>query len=428
MIPLVVITLLFALLAFGVPVGFAMGVSGVIGLYWVGGWGVVVGVLQTSPLSTVSSYDLVTIPMFLLMAEFVLTGGIADDLFSAASAWIGHIRGGLAMATALAGAGFAAICGTSTASAATLSSTTLPAMLRQGYDSKMAAGAVAISGTLAMLIPPSVALVVFGLLAQLNIGKLLVAGVVPGILITVTIVLTVYTLAVMNPKLAPLSPRVSTTEKIRLIKIIGPMLVLIMLVTGVIYTGMATPTEASALGAFGSFLITIWRRQSSIPLMRSAITRAAEGTCMIATILLGASLFGYFFTLTQVPQSIVAWIGALHTSRWTILVLLLAGYIVLGAFMDQIAILILTVQVVLPVILALKFDPIWFGVITIVTAEIGMVTPPVGLNCYVVARYANRPVGEVFLGIWPHFVAHLIAIAILLVFPSLTLWLPSQMR
>jgi tripartite ATP-independent transporter DctM subunit len=269
---------------------------------------------------------------------------------------------------------------------------------------------------------------VFGLLAQLNIGKLLVAGVIPGILITITIMLTVYTLVVMNPKLAPLSPKVPTAEKIRLVKIVGPMLVLIILVTGVIYTGVATPTEASALGAFGAFLITLGRRQSNILHMRSAITRAAGGTCMIATILLGASLFGYFFTLTQVPQSIVAWIGALHTSRWTILLLLLAGYIVLGAFMDQIAILILTVPIVLPIIHSLGFDPIWFGVITIVTAEIGMVTPPVGLNCFVVARYANRPVGEVFQGIWPHFVAHLIAIAILLAFPALTLWLPSKMR
>ena len=429
MISLTIIFLLFTLLAVGVPVGFAMAVSGTIGLYWVAGWDAVVGVLQTSPLSSVSSYELITIPMFLLMAEFVLISGVADDLFRAAAAWIGHIRGGLGMATALAGAGFGAICGTSTASAATLSSTSLPAMLKQGYEPRMAAGVVAISGTLAMLIPPSVALVVFGLLADVNIGKLLVGGVIPGALVTLTIMLTVYILAVQDPTRAPLSPRVSIADKIRLLKIVGPMVMLIMLVTGVIYTGVATPTEASALGAFGAFLIVIWRcGLQSRPLVLMALTRAAQGTCMIAMILLGASLFGYFFTLTHVTQTIVTWIGSLDTSRWIIIIVLLAGYIVLGAFMDQIAILVLTVPVVIPIIKSLGFDPIWFGVIKIVTAEVGMVTPPVGLNCFIVARYAKRPVSEVFWGIWPHFIAHLIAIGILVAFPDLILWLPSKMK
>jgi tripartite ATP-independent transporter DctM subunit len=429
MISLIIIILLFALLAAGVPVGFAMGVCGAIGLYEVAGWDALVGVLQTSPLSTVSSYELITIPMFLLMAEFVLISGIADDLFGAAAAWIGHIRGGLGMATALAGAAFGAICGTSTASAATLSSTSLPAMLKQGYEPRMAAGVVAISGTLAMLIPPSVALVVFGLLADVNIGKLLIGGVIPGALVTLTIMLTVYLLAVRDPTRAPLSPRILFADKIRLLKVVGPMIILIMLVTGVIYTGIATPTEASALGSFGAFLIVVWRcGLKSRTHVRIALTRAAQGTCMIAMILLGASLFGYFFTLTHVTQNIITWIGSLDTSRWIIIIVLLAGYIVLGAFMDQIAILVLTVPIVIPIIRSLGFDPIWFGVIKIVTAEVGMITPPIGLNCFIVARYANRPVTEVFWGVWPHFIAHLIVIGILVAFPDLILWLPSKMK
>lgn len=428
MISLFILSALFALLAAGVPVGFSMAVTGTIGLLYVGGADVMLGILQTAPLSTVSGYELITIPMFLLMAEFVLVSGIADDLFAAAAAWTGNVRGGLGMATALAGAGFGAICGTSTASAATLSATSLPAMIKQGYEPKLASGVVAISGTLAMLIPPSIALVVFGLLAEVNIGKLLVGGIIPGVLVTITIMLTVYVLASANPEHAPRSKSVSLSERVRLLKVIGPMVLLMLMVTGVIYTGIATPTEASAMGASGALFIVFWKRQASFASIRRAAARAAHGTCMIAMILLGANLFGYFFTLTHVTQDIVVWIGTMETSRWVVILLLLLMYIVLGAFMDQIAILVLTVPVVVPMVVALGFDPIWFGVIIIVTAEVGMVTPPVGLNCFVVARYANRPVAEVFRGTLPHVVAHFGAIGLLLIFPQLILWLPSLMR
>lgn len=428
MLTISILLLMFVLLALGVPVGFAMGVSGAIGLYFIGSWDMMLGVLQTVPLSTVSSYEMITIPMFLLMAELVLISGIADDLFKAAAAWVGHIRGGLGMATAIAGAGFGAICGTSTASAATLSATSLPAMLKHGYEPKMASGVVAISGTLAMLIPPSIVLIIFGLLAEANIGKLLIAGVIPGILVTITIISTVYALAVIKPSAAPVSPRVPIKEKIVLLKVIGPMLVLMMMVTGVIYTGVATPTEASALGAFGALLIAIYRRTATPALLLKAATRATQGTCMIAMILLGAYLFGYFFTLTRVTQDLVEWVAALQTSRWIVMIGILAVYVILGAFMDQIAILVLTVPIVMPLVVALGFDPIWFGVIVIVTAEVGLITPPMGLNCFVVAFYANRPVTEVFAGIWPHVFAHFIAIGLMLAFPQLILWLPSMMK
>lgn len=428
MLTISILVLLFALLALGVPVGFAMGASGAVGMYLIGSWDMLLGVLQTVPLSTVSSYELITIPMFLLMAELVLISGIADDLFRAAAAWVGHFRGGLGMATAMAGAGFGAICGTSTASAAVLSATSLPAMLEHGYEPKMACGVVAISGTLAMLIPPSVVLIIFGLLAEVNIGKLLIAGVIPGILVAITIMATVYVLAVRNPKAAPVSPRVALKEKIALLKVIGPMLVLMMMVTGVIYTGVATPTEASALGAFGALVIAIYRRTASPASILKAATHATQGTCMIAMILLGAYLFGYFFTLTLATQDLVQWVGSLHTSRWVIMIGIVAVYVILGAFMDQIAILVLTVPIVMPLVTALNFDPIWFGIIVVVTAEVGLLTPPMGLNCFVVAFYANRPVSEVFAGIWPHVFAHFIAIGLMFAFPQLILWLPSMMK
>jgi tripartite ATP-independent transporter DctM subunit len=423
----IVLTGLFGLLAIGMPVGFAMAISGSVGLYLVGGTAALIGILQTSSVSTVSSYELITIPMFLLLAEFVLVSGVAEDLFEAAAAWVGRVPGGLGMATALAGAGFGAICGSSAASAATLSSTSLPAMLKQGYEPRMAAGVVAISGTLAMLLPTSIALVLFGILADVSINKLLISGILPAALITATIMLTIYLLVWLEPSRAPIVPPVPLAARLKMLRIVGPMLFLFSGVTGVIYTGIATPTEASAVGAFGAFLIAATRRSLTRRNFGLVFWRAARSTCMISMILLGAHIFGYYLTLDQVPQNLVSWVGGLDVSRWVIIGLLLCGYIVLGSFMDQIAILVLTVPIVIPLIKSLGFDPIWFGVIKIVTAEIGMVTPPVGLNCYIVARYAERPVTEVFYGIWPHFVAHLVALGILVAFPAISLWLPSRM-
>jgi tripartite ATP-independent transporter DctM subunit len=220
---------------------------------------------------------------------------------------------------------------------------------------------------------------------------------------------------------------VPLAEKLRLLRAVGPMVTLFMLITGVIYSGVATPTEASAIGAVGAFLLAIWSGKVSIRDLVHAFQRAAIGTCMISMILVGASIFSYFFTMTRVTHNLVEWVGMLDVSRWVIIVLILSGYIVLGSFMDQIAILVLTIPVVLPLIKSLGFDPLWFGVVKIVTAEVGMITPPIGLNCFIVARYANRPVVEVFHGILPHFVAHLFAIAIFVAFPDVVLWLPSRM-
>lgn len=418
---------LFFLLAIGTPVGFAMIASGVLGLWLVGGMSMLSGILETAPLSTVGAYELITIPMFLLMAELVLLSGVADDLFRATAAWMGRVRGGLAMATALAGAGFGAICGTSTASAATLSATSLPAMLKQGYEPAMAGGVVAISGTLAMLIPPSVALVIFGLLAEVNIGALLIGGIIPGILVMLTIMATVYVLVLLDPSRAPPAKPVPWREKIAWLRVVGPMVVLFGAVTGVIYTGIATPTEASALGAAGALAIAAWYGKVTLPALVRVLRRSANGTCMIVMILLGAQIFGYFFTLTQVTQTLVGWVGALEVSRWLIIAIILCGYIVLGMFMDQIAILVLTVPIVLPLIKVLGFDPLWFGIIKIVTAEVGMITPPIGLNCFVVARYSGRPVQEIFRGSLPHFIAHIVIIAVLVAWPEIILWLPRKM-
>ncbi|MBI5720768.1 MAG: TRAP transporter large permease [Burkholderiales bacterium] len=420
--------LLLLLLAIGTPVGFALAIAGAAGLYALGGLRMLLGILDTAPLSAASSYELITVPMFLLMAEFVIISGVADDLFKAASAWVGRVRGGLGVATAFAGAGFGAISGSSTASAATLASTSIPAMLKAGYEPKLACGAVAISGTLAMLIPPSIALVLYGIIADVSIGRLLIGGVVPGLLVTLAIALTVMLLVWQDPSRAPRGRAYSWREKFSSLRVVWPMLVLFTGVTGVIYLGVATPTEASGIGAFGAFLIALLRGKAHFSATRHALLRAAQTTCMIIMIILGAHVFGYFFTLTQTTQQFVAAVGGWPVDRWLIMAAIILIYLVLGCFMDQVAILILTVPVMLPLIKALGFDPVWFGVLVVVTAEVGMVTPPVGLNVFVVARYTGRPLAEVFLGVAPHVVAHLLLILLFCLFPQLVLWLPQTMN
>ncbi len=428
MTPLLIVGLLFVLLAIGTPVGFALAVSGVAGLLTLAGTAATIGVIETTPFSVANSYELITIPMFILMAELVVASGIADGLFHAMSVWIGRVRGGLAVATALAGAGFGAISGSSTASAAALSATSIPAMMKAGYEPRFSCGVVAVSGTLAMLIPPSIALVLYGIIAEVPIADLLIGGVIPGILVTLAIVATVYVLLWRDPSLAPESRRYSLREKLTAVREVGPMLVLLFLVTGVIYLGVATPTEAAALGAFGALLLTAAMGRLSYKTLRAVLARSARATCMILMIVIGAHIFGFYLTLSQVTQNTVGFITGLDASPYVIMALIVLVYILLGCFMDQLAILILTVPIAVPAITALGFDPVWFGVLVVVTAEVGMITPPLGLNVFVVARYSGRPLEEIFAGIAPHVLAHLIVIAALIAWPSLVLWLPSTMN
>ncbi len=294
MITGLVVTLLIALMLLGIPLAFALGIAGMIGLLAAGGPILMVGILDATIRSAAGGYELITVPMFMLMAEFVVVSGVADKLFESGRVWVGRMPAGLGIATAWAGAGFGAISGSSTAAAATLASTTIPAMLKQGYEPKMACGVVSVSGTLAMLIPPSIAIVLYGIIADQSIGELLIAGIVPGLLVAVTISLTVLLLVWIDPTLAPPGQRYSMAEKIRSLKVVAPMVVLIMLVTGVIYLGVATPTEAAGLGAFGALAIAVWMKKMTWRALRAASIRAAQNSCMILMILLGARVFAYF--------------------------------------------------------------------------------------------------------------------------------------
>ncbi len=425
MIVAIVTLLLVLALALGLPVAFSLLVAGAAGLLLVGGPGMLIGIMESTPAASVSSYELITVPMFILMAEFMIVSRVADEMFEVIGRLVRRLPGGLAIATALSGAAFGAVSGSSTAAAATLSASSVPTMIRHGYEPKFAAGVVAISGTLAMLIPPSIALILYGFLSGVNIAALLIAGIVPGLLVTVVIIATVLFLVWRDPAIAPMAaadaaPRPWSFSALT-------FLLLFFSVTGVIYLGIATPTEASAIGAFGAFCIAAAKTGLSFPVLREATYKAARSTAMITLIVIGAHVFGYFLTLTQVPQQIVQQVGALDVPAWSILLCILLIYLVLGCFLDQLAILILTVPIILPLVLQLGYDPIWFGVIIIVMAEIGLVTPPVGINVFVVSRYSGVPMEAVFIGVTPHVIAHFAAIAILVMFPALVLWLPSTM-
>lgn len=425
---LLVTGLLCLMLLLRVPVAFAILVSACTGLWTVSGPGVLLGILETATVSSIASYEFVTVPMFLLMAEFVIVSGVADGIFRAAAAWVGRLPGGLAIATALAGAGFGAISGSSTAAAATLSATSIPAMLRENYEPRLAYGVVAISGTLAMLIPPSVAMVLYGLIADVSIGALFVGGVIPGALVALTIILTVLVIVWIDPSKAPPIRHYTGAERASAMKVAAPMVLLFFGVTGVIYSGIATPTEASAIGALGAFLIALLMRRLTPARTMHALQAAGRTTCMVLMVVMAAHVLAYFLVLTNVTDAIIAWVNSLGMPRWGVLLFIYAIYLVLGCFLDLAAILVLTIPIVLPLVKSLGYDPIWFGIVVIVLGEVGLVTPPVGLNVFVVARVTGQPVSEVFHGVTPHVIAHLFALAILTISPELVLWLPGTMR
>ncbi|WP_421955115.1 TRAP transporter large permease [Polaromonas sp.] len=423
----IVVVLLLALLAFGLPVAFSLGIAGAAGLLVFGGHDLLIGILSTAPASSVGSYEFMTIPMFLLMAEFMVASRISDSLFSAIAAWTGRLPGGLGVATALTGAAFGAISGSSTAAAATLSKSSIPSMINQGYEPRFAKGIVSISGTLAMLIPPSVAIIFYGLLSGTSVAKLLMAGIIPGALVTLVIVLTIWGLLWHNPTLAGKSRSHSWKEKFDSIKVAGPFCALFVLVTGMIYLGIATPVESSALGALGALLFTMASGRMTRSVFLSAVARTCATSAMIGLIVICAQMFGYFITVTETTQKLVQFVGNAGVSPYTVLAFLVLLYLVLGCFLDQLSILILTIPIVLPLVVKLGFDPVWFGILVILLAEVGMVTPPVGLNVFVVAKSTNSPVAEVFAGVWPHVVAHVLLIIVLIIFPQIILWLPNTM-
>ncbi len=420
------LSLLAFLMIVGVPVAFALALSGAVGLYFVGGINLAVGIIAATPLGSVNSYEWVMLPMFILMANFIMVSGVGDEMFDIAKTWVGRIPGGLAHATTITGAGFGAISGSSTASAATLASTTIPGMIKHGYNKELAAGVVAISGTLAMLIPPSGAMVIYALIADMSVVKLLIAGVVPGLLVTLTVILTILFLIWRNPDHGPRAESYTWMEKIKSLRKGWAFILLFTMVTVVIYTGVATPTEASALGALTAFFLA-WSRKVTLKQFYHAVVSTVETSCMLALIIVGAHLFVYFLTMTQAAQSLINLLASSGIPPLGILIGLLLMYLILGFFMELISMLILTIPIVVPLIEHLGYDPIWFAVLTIVMGEVGVLTPPLGMNAFVISSTTGMSIRTVFRGCWPHVIAHIFLIAVLVAFPALITWLPSTM-
>lgn len=422
-----VLLTMFVLLLARVPVAFAIGITAALGLVSHGGTPMLLGVFETTPHSAVASFSLTAIPLFILMAQLILHSGIAHDLFDAIRVLVGRVPAGLGIATTLAGAAFAAISGSSTAAAATLAATSNPQMRRMGYDPKLSGGLIAVVGTLAAMIPPSIILVFYAILAEESVGQVLVAGFLPGALVTATIILTTLIMVWRNPTLAPRAESHAWWEKLRGLTSVGPIAVLFLLVTGTIYFGVATPTEAAALGASGALVLTAARRRLSWSALWASGREAVTTSVMVLTIIMSAYLFGYFLTATQVTQRLVRFVAELPVAPTAVFGVIALLYLVLGFFLDQMAILALTVPVVLPVVTELGFDPIWFGVVVILLAEIGLVTPPLGLNVFVVARASGLPVGQVFRGVTPYVLALITLVVLVTAFPAIVTWVPDTM-
>lgn len=416
---------LFALMMLRVPIGIAMGIVGVGGFASVVGLGPAMSTLSMSPLRTATDFNLSLIPFFVLMGVLATRSGLSRELFRAGDAWFGFIKGGMAISTIGACGGFAAISGSSAATAATMTKIALPEMRRAGYPDEVAAGVIAAGGTLGILIPPSVILAVYGYMTEQDIGKLFIAGLIPGLL-----AILMYMVAVRLAYGHRLPDGRAFDLRKAIVSLSGVWAVMLLFLSIVvsIYFGLTTPTEAAAVGAFFTAVIGFARGRLTPRSLVSCLIEGLRTSVAIYTILIGAILFGYFLAVTQTPQKITAWLVAMELGSYGTLALILGLFLVLGCIMDGMAMVILLVPIVYPVVVGMGFDPIWFGILVVVTVELGLITPPVGMNVFVINSLARDiNLVKIFRGVLPFVAADVVRLIILVLFPALALWLPRTM-
>ena len=421
------IVVLIVLIFMRIWIGAAMLLVGALGYGYLAGWDYVLIVAGTEPYSDIAFYPITVIPLFILMGAMVSNTGVSSDLYNTAHKLVGQLRGGLAMATVGACAGFAAICGSSEATAATMGKVALPEMKRLNYDEKLATGSIAAGGTMGILIPPSMGFILYGILCDVPIGKLFMAGIIPGVLEAVFYIATVWFICRLNPRLGPPGPRTSLIEKILSLKNTWAMLALFVLVMGGIYMGVFTPTEAGAVGAFGAIVICFVGRKLTWANLRGSVVETAQTTAMIVFIIVGAFIFMRFLAVSRLPVQIGELVAGLPVAKMWILVAIIVMYIILGCFLDVYAAIILTVPIIFPVVLALGFDAIWFGVIMVRVMEMGLVTPPMGMNVFILSAVTDVPIGTIFRGVIPFIIADFCHVALLVAIPALSLYLPANM-
>jgi C4-dicarboxylate transporter DctM subunit len=423
---LVGIIILIVLFILGMPVGFAMAFVGFAGFSYLVSPSAGLNLLARDVFTNLSSYSLTVIPMFLLMGSIAFASGISTRLYAASHTLLGNVRGGLAMATIMACAGFAAICGSTSATAAAMGKVALPEMKKYGYADTLATGSVASAGSLGILIPPSTIFIVYGILTQQSIGSLFLAGIFPGILLTILFIIVVVVLCKRNPALAPAGQ--STTFKEKLVGISGvtEMLLLFFLVMGGLFAGWFSPVQAGAVGAAGALLIGIVRRNLSWQAFKEAIIETVKVTCEIMIIVTGAIILGHFIAVTTIPNMLSGWISGLGIPDVAVIAMIILMYLIGGLFMDSLAMITLTIPIIYPLVLAMGFDPIWFGVIIVLVTEMGVITPPVGINVYVIKGITKGiSLETIFKGIIPFLIAIIICVALLLAFPKIATFLPG---
>lgn len=427
---LLMIVLLLVLLSIGLPIAFSLGISGVICIYMVTGWNTTYGFLSTTPFNTSASWLYVVLPLFILMGMLSYSAGINQDAFTIANYWVGRIKGGLAMATIIACSIFGATSGSSIAAAATMGKLAIPEMRRYKYSMEIAAGCVAGGGTLSVMIPPSGILVIYGIITEESIGKLLIAGLLPGLLSAFIYMVGIYIWCSIKPNIAPSTDvRVSWRLRIASLKNGYGAVLIFGVVMGGIYTGIFTPTEAGAFGAGVALILLLMKSKSRFHSLREGLTETAKVTCMFFTIVICAHFFTLGLTVSGIPKALVTHLIGLNMHPKVILVMLLSVYLPLGMFLDTVSLLFLTLPILFPVVKALGFSGVWFGILVTKLIEVSLITPPLGLNVYVIKGILPEvEIGTIFRGCIPFLIMDILTLMILFFFPQIILWLPSTMR
>lgn len=418
--------ILFGLLFTSMPVAFAMIASGVIGFAMIVNPHAAFSMVMADLYETFSSYNLTVIPLFVMMGQVAFHAGISKRLFHTAYVWIGHLKGGLAMATVGACAGFGAICGSGPATAATMASVALPEMKRYGYADSLASGTIAAGGSLGMLIPPSVVFIVYALMTEQSIGDLFLAGILPGILIAGLFCLSIFIRCTRDKSLGPAGPKHSWRQRLLSLNGVIETLILFLLVMGGMFFGLFTPIEAAAIGAAGSFLIAFFQKELTFPKIKQILLETVRTSSMIFFIVAGAVIFGRFLAVSRIPFAAAQFFVSLPLPGWAIMVLIILFFLAAGCFIDALALILLTIPIFYPVVLELGFDPVWFGVMVVVITQMGVITPPVGVNVYVVSGIERDiPLPVIFKGALPFLFVLILAAVILILVPQICLFLPN---
>ncbi len=395
---------------------------------WDKGWKIAFSNISGEAFQAASNYNLLVIPMFVLMGNLAGASGMSRDLFTTAYRWMGHMRGGLAAATVTACAGFAALSGSSLAGAITMGRVALPQMKRYKYDDALATGSVAAGGTLGFLIPPSGGMIIYAILTEQSIGKLFMAGIIPGIMLTILFILAIRITVARNPEAGPPGERSSYRDRFASLLQAMPILFVIGVTIGGMYTGFFTPVEAASFGAFFTFVVAVFKRTLSFRDMKNVILETMSSTATIFMIIIGAFVFIPFMSLTELPANLVVFLTGLPIGDIGILLIIIAAYLFLGMFLEAMAMLVLTIPVVIPIAIGLDWDLVWFGIIVVITLEMGLISPPVGINVFIVKSIAPEvPMQRIFAGIWPFWIAMAVMIILLVMFPQIALFIPNSL-